>query len=129
MKDYVVYHNPDVMRTPVTKIDPPFLAVTNKKVADERGSRVWVLTGEGKPRTFFVRSYFFVDEIGSGAAYGFETKLSGTTGKVFAPMIRLDDLEWFDDFKLTQGNFSLGFNAITETRFIKGLEAIAAGAE
>ena len=126
MQDYVVYHNPDKMHTTVIEIDA-FLALTNKKVADERGSRVGVVTGEGKPRTFFLRSYFFVNEIGPGAR-GFKTKLSGA-GEVFEPMIRLNDLEWFDDLKLTQGKFSLGFNAITETRLIKGLEAAAAGAE
>ena len=39
MQDYVVYHNPDKMHTTVIEIDA-FLALTNKKVADERGSRV-----------------------------------------------------------------------------------------
>src|SRR5258708_3004368 len=107
MKDYVVYHNPDVM-PPLAEF-PPFLALTNKTIADERGSRVWVVGGEGRPRIFFVRSYFFVDEIGSGAEYGFKTKLSGTTGEAFKPMIRIDDLEWFDDFMRSQGNFRRGF--------------------
>ena len=128
MKDYIAYHNPDKMRAPLAEF-PPFLAVTNNKMADvQHGSRVWVLTGEGKPvRTFFLRSYFTVDEIGPGS-YGFKNELSGTRGKEFKPMVRLNDLEWFDDFKLTQGNFSRGFQEIIGTRFIKGLE-VAAGTE
>jgi len=123
MKDYVVYHNPEVMGHAAGNVDP-FSVVTNKKVADVRGSRVWLLTGEGAPRTFFICSYFIVEKIESGMNDGFETRLSGTTGKKFNPMIELSDEEWFSDFKRSQGNFAFGFQLINEARFVEGLEAV-----
>ena len=121
MKDFVVYHNPDVFPVGIMDVDP-LAAFTNKPVSDIRGSRVWVLAGSGAPRTYFIRSYFLVEEIGSGAELGFKTKLSGSTGKAFDPMIELSDDEWFVDFKRTLGNFAFGLQSVTDARFIEGLE-------
>jgi hypothetical protein len=42
MKDYIVYHNPDVMGVEVTNADGRSI-VTNKNVGDVRGSRIWLL--------------------------------------------------------------------------------------
>src|SRR5437879_5645103 len=120
MKDFVVYHNPDVFPVGIMDVDP-LVAFTNKPVSDVRGSRVWLLAGSGAPRrTYFIRSYFFVEEIGSGAELGFKTKLSGGAGKAFDPMIELSDDEWFVDFKRTLGNFGFGFQSVTDPRFIEG---------
>jgi hypothetical protein len=84
MKDYIVYHNPDVMKRPVMSVDP-WAIVTNKPVRDEIiGSRVWLITGEGKPRTYFLRSWFFVDEVASGRQHGFRTQLRGKNCKSFS---------------------------------------------
>jgi hypothetical protein len=128
MKDYVVYHNPDSMGVPVTGVNS-LAIVTDKKVADVIGDRVWLLTGEGSPRAFSLRSYFIVDHVESGAGARFETRLSGTVGKVFDPMVAVGSEDWFADFKRSQGNFAFGFQAITERRFINGLEAAAGCAE
>jgi len=123
MKDYIVYHNPDVMGVEVTNADGRSV-VTNKKVGDVRGSRIWLLTGQGSPRSFSLRSYFIVEEIESGIGDGFETRLSGVTGEVFDPMLPLNDEVWFDDFKQSQGNFGFGFQTVSEARFIQGFEAL-----
>jgi hypothetical protein len=120
MKHFVVYNNPDVFPIGIMDSDP-FAAYTNNPVPDV-GSRVWVLAGEGKPRTYFLRSYFFVDEIGSGSQFGFKTKVSGSSGEAFDPMIELPSDEWFVDFKLKLGNFGFGLRLVTDPRFIKGLE-------
>jgi hypothetical protein len=122
MKDFAVYHNPDVMGLSVEKIDGLSI-VTDKKVSDMQGHRVWLMTGEGRPRTFLLRSYFIVDrfEIGDG----YQTKLSGKDGRVFDPMLELNKEEWFDDFKRSQGNFAFGLQRIKDEEFIRGLEALA----
>lgn len=46
MKDFLVYHNPDSMQCPVTAVDAKSI-VTDKKVHDVEGSRVWLITGGG----------------------------------------------------------------------------------
>jgi hypothetical protein len=83
-----------------------------------------VLTGTGTPRTFFLRSYFVIDDIEPGIEDGVQTRLSGS-GQGFDPMLILNDEDWFDDFKTTQGNFALGFQHIADQRFIDGLLAVA----
>jgi hypothetical protein len=122
MKDFVVYHNPDVMGLSVEKVNGLSI-VTDKKVNDIKGNRVWLITGEGTPRTFLLRSYFIVDrfEIGDG----YQTKLSGKDGKLFDPMLELNREEWFDDFKSSQGNFAFGLQRIKNDKYIYGLEDIA----
>lgn len=125
MKDYVVYHNPDEMGSELTTMADDHSIVTNKTVGDEmRGNRVWLITGKGRPRTFLLHSYFFVDDIEPGEEDGFRTRLTGT-GVVFDPMLVLNDEDWFDDFKTNQGNFAFGFQHITDHRFIEGLENVA----
>jgi hypothetical protein len=124
MKDFLVYHNPDAMGVDVRKVNA-FAIVTNKPVTDNViGSRVWLLTASGKPRTFLLRSYFIVDQVDSNVD-GFQTRLSGTTGKVFEPMIELNHEHWFDALKKSQGNFAFGLQRIQNERFIGGLEKLA----
>ena len=125
MKDFLVYHNPDVMGVDVTNMSP-LAIVTNKPVTDDViGNRVWLLTASGRPRTFLLRSYFFVDQVDNNVD-GFLTKLSGASGKVFDPMIELNNEQWFRDLKKSQGNFAFGLQRIQEERFILGLEQLSA---
>jgi hypothetical protein len=124
MKDYVVYHNPDVMGHPATSVDPCRI-VTNKTVTEEIiGSRVWLITGEGRPRAFFLRSCFMVDQVVSGTEHGFKTKLLGKHCRTFDPMVSLSDQAWFEEFKRTQSNFSFGLQAITDHDFILEFEKL-----
>jgi len=121
LKDYVVYHNPVKMKGPVTGVNPCMI-VTNKSVKEIIGSRVWLITGEGTPRTYFLRSWFIVDAALSGTEHGFKTKLIGKECRIFDPMVMLSDQDWFEEFKRTQGNFSLGLQVITDRNSILGLE-------
>jgi hypothetical protein len=98
--------------------------VTDKRIADPYGDRVWLLSGRGNPRTFVLRSWFVVDSVESGANDGYETKLAGKSGEVFDPVIELNREPWFEDFKREQGNFGFGFNRIKD-RFAKALEEVA----
>src|SRR5438270_7123404 len=117
-----MYHNPDVMRVPVTSVDPCTI-VTNKGVREEIvGSRVWLITGEGKPRTFFLRSCFVVDKVVSGTTHGFKTKLLGKDCRPFDPMVNLSDQDWFEEFKRTQSNFRFGLQVISDQNFVLRFE-------
>ncbi len=122
MKDFVVYHNPDAMAESVKDVNA-FEIVTNKKVVDVYGDRVWLLTGEGSPRRFLLRSHFIVDQMDSGGE--FATRLSGRVGRAFDPMIELNNEEWFDEFKKSQGNFAFGLQRVKDQRFVHGLEGVA----
>ena len=123
MKDFVVYHNPDRMGCDVTQMSP-LSAVTNKPTpADVEGSRVWLLTGQGKPRTFLLRSWFIVDRVEKDVD-GFRTKVSGKIGTALIPMINLNDEAWFESFKRKQGRFAFGLQRITVQPFIRGLEEV-----
>jgi hypothetical protein len=123
VRDFVVYHNPKKMYGDVESIDALSI-VTDKRIADPYGDRVWLLSGRGSPRTFVLRSWFIVDSVESGSDDGYETKLSGKSGEVFDPVIELNREPWFEDFKREQGNFGFGFNRIND-RFAKVLEELA----
>lgn len=121
MKDFVVYHNPDVMGGEASTVSPVSV-VTNKNVGNVIGDRVWLLTGEGSPRQFYIRSYFIISTIEPGTDQGFNTRLSGETGKVFDPMIEIGTKDWFADFRQQQGNFAFGFQPINDPNFVEALE-------
>ena len=87
--------------------------------------QVWLITGEGKPRAFFLRSCFMVDQVVAGTEHGFKTKLLGKDCRTFDPMVSLSDQDWFEEFKRTQSNFSFGLQAITDHDFILGFEKLA----
>ena len=124
MKDYLVYHNPDQRGVDVTEVEP-FAIVTDKPAPrGVIGSRVWLLTGRGRPRTFLLRSYFIVDQVETGGVR-FQTRLSGEKGKVFQPMLELNHEEWFDALKRNQRNFASGLQSIKDERFVRGLEELA----
>ena len=125
MRDYVVYNNPDSVGDLYK--ENPLSVFTNKKVSTEViGSRVWLIVGEGRPRSYFLRCWFFVDHIDWGKEHGFATKLSGSEGVVFEPMTLLPgDEEWFLSFKKDQGNFAFGFSSIKNSQTIVHLEQIA----
>jgi hypothetical protein len=78
------------------------------------GSRVWLITGEGTPRTYFLRSWFIVDAALPGTEHGFKTKLMGKKCQVYDPMVMLSEQGWFREFKRRQGNFGLGLQVITD---------------
>ncbi len=122
MKDLIIYHNPDVLGFSAHELEG-LKAVTKQENAGLEGERVWVVTGEGKPRRYFLRSYFVVDEIGQGDTSG--TILKGIKGRVFDPMPELSDFEWFSKLKSVEGNFRFGPRAIRNPEIVHGLEHVA----
>ena len=125
MSHYIVYHNPDSMGYPASEITG-FSVVTDKPAPpDLEGSTIWLLTGQGTPRRYYLVQRFTADRIESGEDQGFRTRVAAETGDHFHPMIRIDEEEWFRDFLRSQGNFSFGLQRISDDRFITGLEEVA----
>ena len=122
MRHYVHYHNPDVMGYDASEVDT-LNVLTNKRVNDDVvGERVWLLTGRGKPREYFLCLTFIADQVGSGPDGKFRTMVSGTDGTVFDPFPRVDQLDWFGDFRKEMGNFAFGFQAVKDARSLSRTE-------
>lgn len=125
MADLVVYHNPDSMGYPATEVVTP-VVLTNKRISRRVvGSRLWLLTGEGQPRRYFLRATFLVTEVEASDAERFRTRISGQQAQFFAPMIDLTDEDWFAAFRRGQGNFAFGCQVIRDPRACEGLRRAA----
>jgi hypothetical protein len=122
VNDFVVYHNAKRMGYPASEVNALSI-VTNKPASGAKGGRVWLITG-GRPKEFWLRGIFTVDEVGRSDHPHFKIEVSGSAGELFEPMLRLDQEEWFDDFKYTQGNFAFGFQPIKDPAVVKGLLSV-----
>lgn len=123
MQHFVVYHNPDVMGYPA--LDVERLAIyTNKRRADAAGKRVWLITGEGKPRQYKLRSTFIVEAVGTSDKPQFGARVTGKEGHLFHPMPTLNRESWFPLFLKKQGNFAFGFQPINDSVVEKGLQKL-----
>lgn len=122
MKHYVSYHNADKMGYTYEEARP-FSVGTTKSVDRLLGNRVWSISGEGQPRSYFLRDTWIVEETGLSAQDEFINYAQGSTGFVFDPPVLLNQLPWFRAFLKSQNNFSLGVQPIKEG-FVAELEAL-----
>ncbi len=126
-RDAVVYHSPERMGYSVAGSREPYF-LTNKRVSrDAVGTRVWLITGEGRPRRYWLRGTFVIDRLESGADEDFRLRVRGRDARWLAPMVELTDAEWFDAFRRSQGSFAFGFQAIADARFVRALERALGG--
>lgn len=122
MKDVIVYHNPDAMGYAASEVTDPVI-VTNKRVSSEAiGDRIWLITGEGQPRRYYLCGYFNATEVEPAEDEGFRTRVRGEHTHFTRKMIAISDEEWFPDLRRSQGNFAFGYQVIKEPRFVQGLE-------
>lgn len=124
MADFVVYHNSDAMGYSARDVDS--LSVVTDKVVSQAacGGRVGLLTGEGKPRTYYVCGYFVIDAVESGTDEGFTARVRGTAGSMCHDWPVLNDEGWFPEFRRHLGNFAFGFQPVRDPRFVRGLEQV-----
>lgn len=120
MRDYVVYHKAERMGLMAIDVDQ-LVVYTNKDVSSAIGARVWLLTGEGRPRIYRLRSTFIVSRVTVSDRPGFNTKVTGKDGRLLDPMPVLNDEPWFCDFREKQGNFAFGFQQIGDPVVEAGL--------
>jgi len=117
-----VYHSPERMGYSVAGYRRPCF-LTNKRVtAGALGTRVWLLTGEWRPRRYYLRGTLVVARFESADEDGFRWRVCGRDARYFVPMLDVTDAEWFDPFRRSQGSFAFGFQAIADPRFVRALE-------
>lgn len=121
MKHYVAYHNAETMGYSGDEINS-FSIVTNKPVLNLPGNVMWLISGEDRPRKYYLCSVFIVDEVGPVEGSSFRNFASGGEGVLFRPQIRLDEYPWFRSFLASQQNFSLGLREIREEKYIQEFE-------
>lgn len=127
MEHFVQYRNPALVGDDCTQgIGGTFAIGTNKgTVRRLPGHKVWLICGQGRPRRYFLRNWFVVDEIGEDPdSAHFRFYAQGQVGHWFQPPIPLDGLPWFREFRRVQSNFSFGLNRISEP-FVAELEWLA----
>lgn len=124
MADFLVYHNPDRMLYSADKVRGASAVTDKPRGAEVLGSRIWLLTGEGQPRTYFLTGCFEITGIEPHDDEEFRTRVVGVWEKKLPRKrwVVLNDEKWFPDFRKKQGNFAFGFQPIRETSFVRGLE-------
>lgn len=127
MSEYVVYHNPDAMGYPADAVDR-LAIVTDKSASGAEGARIWLLTGEGTPRTFYLCGWFTATKISPDPNGRFANMVEGEAGALLRkrrwPV--LNHLPWFPAFKESQGNFAFGFQPISQSEVVRELERLVA---
>lgn len=123
MHDYVVYHKAEKMGYPALDINN--LAIYTKKPTNgTKGSRIWLIAGEGSPRKYFLRATFIINSVDPSEKPEFTSRVTGTDGQLLDPMPSLNSEPWFLDLVEEQGRFAFGFNRINNTIAIEGLRSI-----
>ena len=112
-KHFLAYHNADGMGFAMFEDGPTnemgFL--TRKSVQNMVGNTIWVVEGIGKPKKYFFRGYFIVDEVLSDDV---DDQLYHVLGKgePIAHDVPLNNEFWFPSLKRMQGNFGFGIQAL-----------------
>lgn len=120
MKHYVVYHNPDTFGGPPTPWSEP-IVYTNKSVDNLCGDRIWLITGSGRPRQYYLCGTFIVTDIGHNPNLKFSNIVKGIEGPYFDPPIEIGKLPWFDEFRSNMRNFAFGLQPISNDQHIDAL--------
>ena len=131
MTHFIAYHNPDPppdgMGYAATEIDTScgFQVLTRKPLGQIVGSRVWLVTGEGRPRRYSLVYTFVADEISPSEHPDFRFEVSGRSGRRFRRPVPLDSALWLRPLLRVTGNFGLGLQPISDAEVVAGLESVA----
>jgi len=127
MRHFVQYHNsdPDKMGSyrPSTK---NFGIVTNKLQGVGKGDIVWLLTGEGRPREYFLCETFSVEKISPQSVGRFSYRISSEDGQSLYRLELDKTSSWFQELLKITGNFRYGLQRISSEAIIAGLKRAAA---
>jgi hypothetical protein len=132
MSSFASYHNPDTMGCRADRVKG-FRVSTSKSLSNIIGGRVWLITGEGKPRTYYLVGVFTAKTRTISKDPGFDWIIEGPTSSGTRlprrAWVRLNDEPWFPDFRKSQGNFGFGVQPIYNASLVAGLEAALARAQ
>jgi hypothetical protein len=112
-KHYVQYHKTDEYGPPECR-PGDFTIHTSKSVDGLHGCTIWLISGEGSPKKYFIGCYFVVDETGDHPSDkpGFKHWASGKQGQKLRPPIPLDGFPWFHDLRASLFEFGAGLSDI-----------------
>lgn len=120
MKHFVQYHNTDKIGSRPARDADGFSVFSSKHIRHLIGQQVWLISGVGEKRkNFYLEFTFTVDYIEQGSP----NSAHGSNGFSFAPPVLLSGLAWFEEFKKSQQNFSLGVREI-DLATVKQLEKL-----
>jgi hypothetical protein len=122
MAHFIQYHNPDIMGE--FRPSDTFGIVGNKRSGLRVGDIVWLVTGEGKLRQYFLSETFVVENIRSQNSGQFKYRVSGTDGKALYPR-KIDKPSWFREMLKITGNFRYGLQPIKNESIIEGLQRVS----
>lgn len=113
MRDFIQYHKPEVMGE--YRPGRRFGIVTTKPVSKLLGDRIWLLTGQGKSRKYYLFEVFIVDEINPGRRKSFlGNQVLGTQGTQFTPPLLIQRYPWFTELMRSTRNFYNALQRIDE---------------
>ncbi len=124
MRHFVQYHNPDVMGSPYKSSTGNFSIFSDKFFRSLVGATVWLVTGKGQPRHYYLCSTFTVDRVERDNAGRFRNRVSGSVGQDLDPFVEIGEMSWFPELLKVTGNFGLGLQPITNKTIIRGLEDV-----
>jgi hypothetical protein len=121
MDEYVQYHNPEYAEFPVE--GPGLFSIYTRKAPHGiQGSRIWLVARKRDTREYYLVYWFIVDAIVPGEA-GEPNSIEGRSGAWLRPIVRIDQLPWFDAFLKYMGNFGLGLQKIADPALVTALRA------
>jgi hypothetical protein len=116
VRHYLQYHNPERFGpVQIPQEGEPFKIMTRKKPDRLPGSWVWLISGEGRPRRYFLSKVFLVDRWQPAQDPDFFYVVMGSQGISFQPPLELTGYPWFEQMKHRFANFSLGLTEITHS--------------
>lgn len=125
---FVQYHNPDLMGGPYKPSQKEFAIFTDKFFTMLQDATVWLVTGENRPRQYYLCSRFCVEKVEHKNGGRFRYRVSGVVGRDFDPLIEIGELPWFSELRKATGNFAW-FQHIRSQAIIRGLEKTAASGD
>ena len=123
MRYFVQYHNPDKMGF---EVSPKIFAVQTDKGEQVRaGDTIWLVTGKGRPRRYFLCNMFEAEDVHPQKTAKFRYRISGSHGKSFDPPIRIDQRGWFQELIALAGNFGYGLQSIKNQSLVASLQHLS----
>lgn len=121
MKNYVQYHKIEEYG-PASTSEPIYIC-TNKQKPNVIGNKIWLFSGEGRPRRYFLSAVFIADRFFPVPDPNFYFRIDGEIGRRFAPPVEVTHFPWFHEMRRQQGNFAFGLNELDD-RFVAYLERL-----
>jgi len=127
MRHFVQYHNsdPDKMG-PYRPSTKNFGIVTDKLQGVREGDTIWLLTGKGRPREYFLCETFAVEKISHQSVGRFSYRISSQDGQYLYRLEVDKTLPWYQELLKVTGNFRYGLQRISSEAIIAGLKRAAA---